>query len=347
MYIAGLDGVRAVSVLIVIASHAGFSMIPGGLGVEFFFVLSGFLITYLSIEGIKKGKYSVLVFFIRRFFRIIPPLIFIYLTFSMLNYIFSYDSFVEYEVSFLYRIFVANYYIIFNGSSGLLDGMGILWSLCVEEHFYFFFPLLVSIFLLTRYPVKWGILLVFVILIFWRFVTYLWFDYSLDYYYYATEMRSIYIVMGSILAAFPILHSRREKITYKYEVVILFVALVTLVLSFLISSEDAYRFFWRDLIHIPVLCLILRSIMIIPEYPLVSILEQRFLRFIGGISYVLYLSHLCITRLIGKYFDFSLVSNFIVILILSVFYAVFVRWLVERPTQRLRNKILQKSINQE
>ena len=76
-YIPSLDGLRAVSILIVLLSHAGVSQrIPGGFGVTIFFFLSGFLITTLLLrEYDRNGTVSLRNFYIRRLLRLTPPLL--------------------------------------------------------------------------------------------------------------------------------------------------------------------------------------------------------------------------------------------------------------------------------
>src|ERR1700744_3779762 len=75
--IPSLDGIRAVSVLIVVLSHAGLGqVIPGGFGVTIFFFLSGFLITTLLLaEYEETGRIDIPKFYLRRVFRLMPPLI--------------------------------------------------------------------------------------------------------------------------------------------------------------------------------------------------------------------------------------------------------------------------------
>src|SRR5258708_3379803 len=76
-YIPALDGMRAVAILLVVASHFGLNVIvPGGFGVTLFFFISGFLITRLLIaEQSRTGEISIASFYIRRFLRIGPALV--------------------------------------------------------------------------------------------------------------------------------------------------------------------------------------------------------------------------------------------------------------------------------
>src|SRR5688572_21288144 len=76
VYRADIDGIRAVAVLAVIAYHAFPSRMPGGfVGVDIFFVISGFLITSLIQKGLNDGRFSFLGFYSRRIKRIFPALI--------------------------------------------------------------------------------------------------------------------------------------------------------------------------------------------------------------------------------------------------------------------------------
>lgn len=139
-----LNGIRAVAVLIVMLSHAGFGKhIPGGFGVTIFFFLSGYLITGLLLHEFAHTKtIHVRAFYIRRFFRLVPPL--------MLTLVIAYGL-VAAELlpggitlyGALSQIFYfANYYAIYEDFvSNLPAGTVILWSLAIEEHFYILYPL--------------------------------------------------------------------------------------------------------------------------------------------------------------------------------------------------------------
>jgi peptidoglycan/LPS O-acetylase OafA/YrhL len=115
--IPSLDGIRAVSVLLVVLGHSGLqAAVPGGLGVTIFFFLSGYLISTLMItEHERTGSISIPHFYARRVFRLMPPY----------------------------------YGLFFDPGDTVPYGTGILWSLAVEEHFYIFYPLLLTLLLGT------------------------------------------------------------------------------------------------------------------------------------------------------------------------------------------------------
>ena len=79
-YRAEIDGLRALAVLPVILFHAGFELFSGGfVGVDVFFVISGYLITTIIISEIAEGKFSIINFYERRARRILPALFFVML----------------------------------------------------------------------------------------------------------------------------------------------------------------------------------------------------------------------------------------------------------------------------
>lgn len=79
-YRSEIDGLRALAVLPVILFHAGFSFFSGGyVGVDIFFVISGYLITTIILDDLEKGKFSIARFYERRARRILPALFFVML----------------------------------------------------------------------------------------------------------------------------------------------------------------------------------------------------------------------------------------------------------------------------
>lgn len=143
-----IDGLRAVAVLPVVLFHAGFEVFSGGyVGVDVFFIISGFLITGLIREDLVAGRFSILRFYERRVRRILPALVAVVLATSVVVFAVMLPSFVlDYSRSLIsVSTFVSNVY--FWRYSGYFDASAALrpmlhtWSLAVEEQYYVFMPI--------------------------------------------------------------------------------------------------------------------------------------------------------------------------------------------------------------
>ncbi len=148
-YRPDIDGLRAVAVLLVLAYHAGFAKVRGGfVGVDVFFVISGYLISSVILSELDRSKFSLSNFYQRRIRRILPALFAMLLAAFVLAYKFLLPSeFVDFANSGLAAVFsVSNVY--FWQQSGYFDAPAALkpllhtWSLGVEEQFYIALPLL-------------------------------------------------------------------------------------------------------------------------------------------------------------------------------------------------------------
>ena len=148
-----IDGLRAIAVTPVVLFHAGLSVIGGGfLGVDIFFVISGFLITSILIEEIESGKLSILNFYERRARRILPAayLVIAAVFVFSLFYVFPRDylrlarSIIS--VVFFYSNFLFMGRLDYFAPSAEVQPLLHTWSLAVEEQFYVFFPLLLLLF---------------------------------------------------------------------------------------------------------------------------------------------------------------------------------------------------------
>lgn len=148
-YRADIDGLRAVAVLAVIGYHAFPSLVKGGfIGVDIFFVISGFLITGIIANGLEKNKFSFLEFYARRILRIFPALFVVLLAVFIFGWFTLFpDEFRELGKHITAgAVFIANFR--YWKESGYFDASAEakpllhLWSLGVEEQFYIIFPLL-------------------------------------------------------------------------------------------------------------------------------------------------------------------------------------------------------------
>ena len=153
-YLPGLDGLRGIAVVAVMLYHAHHSWLPGGyLGVEVFFVISGYLITLLLIGEYERSKrIDLRQFWLRRFRRLLPALYLALLITAVYVAVFYTVSREESRGDFLGGIFyISNWYQIFVGqgyaSSEAFVPLRHLWSLAVEEQFYLVWPLLMTVFL--------------------------------------------------------------------------------------------------------------------------------------------------------------------------------------------------------
>jgi peptidoglycan/LPS O-acetylase OafA/YrhL len=147
-YRADIDGLRAIAVALVVLFHARFAFIPGGyIGVDVFFVISGFLITLILRQNILGQKFSIKEFYLRRIRRIFPAAFFVLLCTTLVSsFILMPKEFKELGSSLAScLLYLSNIY--FWRHTGYFDSAGELspllhtWSLAVEEQFYLFVPL--------------------------------------------------------------------------------------------------------------------------------------------------------------------------------------------------------------
>jgi peptidoglycan/LPS O-acetylase OafA/YrhL len=147
--IPSLDGIRAVAVSLVFFAHGGAdSLVPGGLGVTIFFVLSGYLITTLMrIEHARSGGISYRSFYLRRLLRLMPPLSIVVAAAGLLALASVIDGGFTPGGLFSALFYFGNYYVISHDFDGMPAGLGVVWSLAIEEHYYLLYPPLAALLL--------------------------------------------------------------------------------------------------------------------------------------------------------------------------------------------------------
>ena len=218
-----INGLRAIAVSAVILYHAkitisGHQPFQGGfIGVDIFFVISGYLITSIILnELVTTSSFSFKFFYERRLRRILPALLFVMLVSLPLAWMYLLpNSFVDFSKSILYSLgFSSNFYFHYSGQeygaeSGLLKPFLHTWSLSVEEQYYILFPivLLITFKYFRKYLIH-ILILGFVVslgLAEWTSRNYP----SVSFYFLHTKMWEL--LAGSILAYFEITNGYRSK----------------------------------------------------------------------------------------------------------------------------------------
>ena len=156
-HLSGLDGLRAIAVLAVIAYHAGSEQIPGGfLGVEVFFTISGYLITALLLaEHRRHGRIDPVRFWLRRARRLLPALFFLLSATLAFAVVVVPDEIARLRTDALATLaYVTNWHLI-AGDQSYFETIGRpslfvhLWSLAIEEQFYLLWPLVLAVLLMA------------------------------------------------------------------------------------------------------------------------------------------------------------------------------------------------------
>ncbi|MBA4803154.1 MAG: acyltransferase [Brevundimonas sp.] len=210
-----ITGLRAVAVLPVILFHAGFSAFAGGyVGVDVFFVLSGFLITSIIVREHRSGSFTLAGFYERRARRILPALFLVVgLCIPFAIHWMRPGELVDFGESLIaVVVFVSN--ILFWRESGYFAGAAELkpllhtWSLGIEEQYYLFFPLFVG--LLLRFQKFW-LPIAFAAVAVASFAVSLWLArLSPDANFYLIPSRAWELMAGSLLALAPTLRPRNS-----------------------------------------------------------------------------------------------------------------------------------------
>jgi peptidoglycan/LPS O-acetylase OafA/YrhL len=170
-YRAEIDGLRAIAVIPVILFHAGFELFSGGyVGVDIFFVISGYLITTILVEDLNNNRFSLISFYERRSRRILPALYFMIIVNLIIGWFVLTPYFYRdlFQTTTATSLFASNF--LLSMKSGYFARIAELkpflhtWSLAVEEQYYLLFPLLLMFFWrFGRIFTLWLFIILFVI----------------------------------------------------------------------------------------------------------------------------------------------------------------------------------------
>lgn len=289
--IIALDGVRAVSVLIVIGGHYGASIgVSPGFGVTVFFAISGFLITYLMLEEIHcTGTLSPKNFYLRRLFRLMPALfLFVLSAYSVWKVLGFKPRLSELWPALFY---FQNYYELYWMEGRATLPFGPLWSLAVEEHYYLLYPVLVLACRRSLNGLLTAMAVLIVIISVWRAVVITQFQWG-GHSYAATDCRIDSILWGALLAVTSGLSNGEKAIRALGHPIAMAGALIVLILVLGPLAWHPCVTVWRYDLLCPSLFIVFAGILFSAEYRRTQgILEMGMIRWLGKTSYPLYLWH--------------------------------------------------------
>ena len=355
-YNAGIDGIRAIAVLAVIAYHSGMSRFSGGfLGVEIFFVISGYLITaLLLVEYTTNNRIDIKRFWNRRARRLFPALIAYIGGATALAYLTARDVVPTKSEIFAAFGYVYNWFSIFQDVS-YTEGFERknffhhLWSLAVEEQFYLFWPLLLwGLLALAGKRITFAFVIAGIIgSTILRWILYEPFTDPLRV-YYGTDTRASALLIGAALAFFwrP-WESERKAIKTPTTFAKLSVLVVGCVsLGGLIWANMHYTLFYPridslfrgGMLITSVLTALVIAVSVTPKSMLGKALGIPPMRWIGKRSYGLYLWHWPVFQLTRPRVDVEidgwelfLIRMIITLILVEVSYQI-----VERPIRERR-----------
>ncbi|MBK6005165.1 acyltransferase [Ramlibacter ginsenosidimutans] len=332
-YVPELDGLRAIAILIVFASHYFTPGIPGGFGVTVFFFISGYLITTLLLREFQAtGSIDLRSFYIRRFLRLGPAL-YCYLAVVVI-WVAIQKGVIEPRAMAAAALYVFNYFEAIEGPSAYPMP---LWSLAVEEHFYLLFPgVLLGVLVATRRHLLLAAAALITLPLAFRVIGSTCFAISSQYIYVATEMRIDSIMYGVVLALL-LVNARTADACRRFASVPGMAVGVCLVLASLVVRDELFRQTLRYSVQGGGLLLIVNAILHGQHAQwLRRILSLQHLRYIGKISYSLYLWHLTVLVLLGEMVERRALIPAAAALSLLLAAGSY-HW-VERPMLRLRHK---------
>jgi peptidoglycan/LPS O-acetylase OafA/YrhL len=347
--IPSLNGLRAISVLLVVLAHSGFgAIVPGGMGVTIFFFLSGYLITTLMLaESERIGKIDILSFYTRRALRLAPPLL-ITLTIA---YSLTYFQFLPGQISLgalaAQLLYFANYYILLFDPHTLKmpAGTGILWSLAVEEHFYIFFPLAMAASVSAAWrprTVGIGLIGACLVVLAWRIHLVQSPDYFSDRTYLASDTRIDSIIYGCLMALLinPVRNSHRSERMSFTQWVLFSIGPGLLLFSLIYRNpgfRETFRYSLQGIALFPIFYFAIRF----HDNALFRHLNSFWAIRIGIYSYAIYLVHQIAIFVINENVPFIGQNSFFILpatLLISIAYAAAIDNFVDPYFRQLRRK---------
>lgn len=330
---------RAISVIAVILYHYKFSLFKGGfIGVDIFFVISGYLMTRIILSGFKNDNFHLLEFYKKRVVRIFPALLAMITFFAILICFLLPTQFLSYLKSyFSSSFFFSNIYYYLN--SGYFDQQSQFnfllhtWSLSVEWQFYMIYPLILLLFKSVYQKRKNAFLICFCALIVISFASMLIHSaYDKSYSFFIFYTRAWEMMFGGLAFLFE---DKVKTIKFNIKLVIISISIVILGIFIVVTNEHSIT--WPSIITIiPVVSTMLILLVNID----LKLFNNKPVNFLGNISYSLYLWHwpfyvLSIFFNVNERFRFK-----VIFIVLSLLFAILSYYFIEKRNYNNKYKLV-------
>lgn len=336
-----MNALRFFSYFVVFLSHLPYELfgkltflhLNGALGVYFFFILSGFLITYILLE---QKSINFKKFFVRRILRIWPMyysiLLFAFLSPFIIRFLGLNSSDVGYEPNwFMSCLFLENYKIIHHGGFANVSPLPVLWSVCIEEHFY----------------IIWGLVLVFINKnkLVYAMISIIIMSYISRYFFYKNDLmfKDIltnfdYFMYGAIAAYFMI-YKKEKTLSLINKCPSYIKSLVIILTLFYVFLYNYISFDYYVLIQPLVFGCLFTALLLIflPRNNVFKISSKSIFSKLGVYTYSLYLNHVIIINLLIQVFR-KMNIDFKSFYLLFIFLAFFGTVLASKITYNLIEK---------
>lgn len=333
-----IQGLRALAVILVIIFHINEKWLPGGfVGVDMFFVISGYLISKALIKQTDLKAFSYSVFILNRIKRIVPA----YFVMCLVSIVVVIYLFIPSDVlTFLYHLrrgvfFTTNQVFAtatdYFGAKSFENPLLHTWSLSIEMQFYLFLPFLFMLFSKNKYKI---ILLIgtIILLIYTQFQ--LQDELNKQSIYFSTTARIAEFATGIFLNFMP----TSQNSSKKTKTALSLLSVMILLLSFIFINEQSI---FPGFLALPA-CIATALLIWVEDTKVNSILSSKFFVFIGTISYSLYLWHWPILAFYRYYYgDYNIAPLSIFFLIVIIFLiSIFSYYFIEEFFRKVKNKWL-------
>jgi peptidoglycan/LPS O-acetylase OafA/YrhL len=281
------------STLTTIGKWIHFALMNGGYGVEIFFIISGFLITYLLLKekDTNQGKIDLLKFYTRRSLRIWPLY---YLIICLSPLIINWVGQIEHP-NYVANIFFYNNFYSMQNPDAWLFPLAHFWTLCIEEHFYIVWPLIIA-FIPNKYLMRTFISLILLSIVYRGYV----FLNSEEPWYYlfmSTFSRYDALVIGAVTAYIHFVRPIKLSTSKTLRIVVYLILLMAITNDNTALWNDLFMACFKKYFYLALVLFAMLNFLF-NDRPMFEFLNNRIIKYLGKVSFGIYVYGLIIHELV-------------------------------------------------